>query len=220
MIYNFDERLALSKGRRQETDEATLRLMFPECVGVEKTTEAVDRSGVDYIVMLRRGATVRVDAKTREPGCARYWKDRSPEVALEIWSVMPGGKFGVPDHGKRAGWTLDESKDVDLILFTFDPSDHEYAYVRSLPLLRETFRRYFVRWSRYRRAKQESDKWLPQEQRTLRWESECRFVPLDVVDAAMYETSRIRTALDDPNLLIPQSEPTPIYDQTEIREQP
>lgn len=208
MSYNFDERLAFSKGRVQESDEATLRGMFPESVSVEKTSADLDRAGVDYIVTLRRGGIVRVDAKTRSRGCRRWWQDGQPEVPMEIYSVRPGGKYNIHPQAAKVGWTLDESKDVDLILFTFHPSDHEYAYARSFPLLRETFRRYFYRWRIYKHDIQDSE----------RWESECRFVPLDVVDAAMYETSRIRTALDDPNLLIPQSEPTPIYDQTEIRE--
>lgn len=210
MSYNFDERLAFSKGRLQESDEATLRLMFPECESVEKTDEDLDRAGVDYIVTLRRGAVVRVDAKTRSQGCSRWWVNGQPEVPMEIWSVRPGGKYGTPREAAKVGWTLDESKDVDLILFTFNPADHEYAYVRSFPLLRETFRRHFHRWSTYKHDVQDS----------YRWESECRFVPLDVVDAAMYETSRIRTALEDPDLLIPADEPTPIYDQISLWEQP
>lgn len=206
MSYNFVEQLAFSKGRVRESDEATLKAMFPECVSVEKTTTDVDRAGVDYVVTLRRGAIIRVDAKARSKGCRQFWRNGAPEIPMEIWSVRPGGKYNTPRELSKVGWTLDESKDVDLILYTWDRADHEYAYVRSFPLLRETFRRYFSEWQTYKHDVQDSE----------RWESECLFVPLEVADAAMYETARIRTALSDPDLLISTEGMTSIYEQDEL----
>ncbi len=180
MKYDFGERLAFSKGRRQESDLETLRAMFPTCKDVAKTSEAQDRAGTDYVITLRRGAQLRVDAKSRDTGCSRYWR-RGPEVALEIWNVRPGGKYRMPQDRAKVGWTLDEAKEIDLILFTFDPGDHIFAYVRPLPLLREAFRRNFGGWRKeYRTAPQDSH----------RWESECVFVPLLVVDQAIEAVSR------------------------------
>lgn len=180
MKYEFDERLAFSKGRRQESDLETLRAMFPTCASVTKTSEADDRAGTDYVITLRRGAQLKVDAKSRDSGCRQYWK-RGPEVALEIWNVRAGGKYRVPPGRAKVGWTLDEAKEIDLILFTFDLTDHAFAYVRPLPLLREAFRRNFRGWKeQYRTAVQDSH----------RWESECVFVPLLTVDQAIEVVSR------------------------------
>src|SRR6266851_1328361 len=118
MNYDFDKCLALSKAEpRQATDIATLRLMFPAAVNIDKTAEAEDRMGVDYVITLRRGGTITVDAKTRTTGCSMWWEcgesgervnrccscfglcDPLQEVALEFWNVKP----------VRVGWTLDES---------------------------------------------------------------------------------------------------------------
>jgi len=180
-IYEFDERLAFSKAQRQESDIDTLRAMFPKAASIIKTDVDEDRAGTDYIIELRRGAKLRVDAKARDKGCRRFWK-AGPEVALEVWSVRPGGKYGT-QYG-RVGWGLDEAKEIDLILFTFDQADHAFAYVRPLPLLRETFRRNCDSWgSQYKRDVQDSRS----------WESECIFVPLVVLDQAIEATSRRRT---------------------------
>jgi hypothetical protein len=182
MTYDFDERLAFSKARRQDSDIDTLRAMFPTCLSVTKTSEAEDRAGTDYVVQLRRGARLLVDAKARDRGCRQYWK-AGPEVALEIWSVKPGGKYG--RRCGVTGWTLDESKEIDLILFTFDPADHAFAYVRPLPLLRETFRRNYGDWiTTYKSDTQDS----------AYWESQCLFVPLVVVDQAIEAMSRRRAS--------------------------
>lgn len=182
MIYYFDERLAFSKARRQQWDEATLKELFPKSVSVEKTGVELDRAGVDYVVTLRRGARLSVDAKARDVGCQRWWRS-GPEVALEVWSVKPGGKYQTPRSRAKAGWTLDESKNVDLILFTFHPDDHEFAYARPLPLLREAFRRNLSDWSAaYKTDVQDSG----------RWESECVFVPLRVVDEAIATLACVR----------------------------
>lgn len=196
--YDFDECLALSKsGPRQATDIATLKVMFPESVSIQKTTDDQDRMGVDYVITLRRGAMITVDAKTRTPGCSEWWVcrrsgqrmnrctcltdfnlcDTQPEVALEFWNVKP----------TTVGWTLDESKNVDLILFTFATSDHRYAYARSFPLLREAFRRNYSSWiPRFKTDQQTS--YRAGEQ----WHSECVFVPLHVVDEAISAISKAR----------------------------
>lgn len=180
MNYGWIERLGFSKARRQDSDIDTLRAMFPTCASVTKTSEAEDRAGTDYVVQLRRGAQLRVDAKARDRGCRQFWK-AGPEVALEVWSVKPSGNVS---PGKT-GWTLDESKEIDLILFTFDPQDHPFAYVRPLPLLRETFRRNYSEWrTSYKSATQRTDSW------SLSWESECVYVPLVIVDQAIEAMSR------------------------------
>ena len=194
--YDFAERLAFSKARRQDSDLETLRAMFPRAAGVTKTDVAEDRAGTDYVIELRRGARLKVDAKARDKGCRRFWK-AGPEVALETWSVRPGGKYG---QRGVTGWALDEAKEIDLILFTFDQADHQFAYVRPLPLLRETFRRNYESWgSQYKKDIQDSRS----------WESECIFVPLVVLDQAIEAMSRRRSALCRGSGLMTHSTPIP-----------
>lgn len=124
-VYDFDERLAFSQGRRQQTDMDTIKSMIPGCADIQIAPEALDRQGVDYVATLRRQAKILIDAKTRDAGCSKWWKDQ-PELALEDWSVLPeNGSIG------KAGWTLDESKLTDLVLFTFCPEDTSTCYLIS-----------------------------------------------------------------------------------------
>lgn len=165
--YDFATTLEYSRGKRQETDLDTIQALIEGCVSVEKTTEQQDRAGVDYIATLRRGASVLIDAKARTPGCARYWTN-GPELALELWSVLPeNGMTG------KVGWTVCEAKNVDYILFTFDPQDSDKAFLYPFQLLRMAFRSHYAGWKElgYQTAVQSSGT----------WKSQCIFVPESVV---------------------------------------
>lgn len=178
MNYSFSERLQFSRGKREQTDIETLMNMIAGAVSVEKTDEKTDRAGVDYIVTLRGGAQIMIDAKAREGGIKKYWK-YGPEVALEIWSDI---------DRKTTGWTLNESKNTDLILFTFDKDDSPECWLVSFQLLRIAFRNNIMRWKgEYKIAIQESD----QNGRT--WRSQCIFVPIAQVEYSINESSRMMT---------------------------
>ncbi len=174
--YDFQTQLDFSRGVREVSDMDTLRAMIPGCVSVLKTHEEMDRQGVDYIARLRKGDELLIDAKTRIRECSKYWKSE-PEVALEIWSVRPGGKYQTPQNRGKTGWTLSESKHVDLILYTFDPFDCDDVFLVSFPLLRMAFQRHYRQWTKpmneggFKRGIQDS----------FHWESECIFVPIGVV---------------------------------------
>lgn len=174
--YTLEGKLAYSRGIRETTDIATIRAMLPGCQDITKTTITQDRAGIDYVATLRGGAQVLIDAKTREPGASRWWTGE-PELALEIWSVMPGGRYNVPRECAKAGWTLSERTSVDLILYTFDPQDSGAAFLLSFQLLRTAFVRNFAFWTteRYKVGRQDS----------LSWESTAVFVPVSVVLAAI-----------------------------------
>ena len=103
---NFYEKLSYSLGHQQTVDCNILRSHIPKCIGVEKTSVDIDRTGVDYIATLQGGTKIFIDAKTRTPGCSRYWKGE-PELAIETWSVV---------EKKIPGWTFNEKSDVDYIL--------------------------------------------------------------------------------------------------------
>lgn len=166
-MYDFDVMLQYSLGVREETDAETIKALIPGCVNVEKTAQEIDKTGVDFVATLRNGAEILVDAKTRTPGCSRYWMT-GPELALELWSVKPqNGQKG------KAGWTVCEAKNVDYVLFTFHPSDTDQVFLYPFQLLRIAFRNNYFAWRRmgYKTGTQSSGS----------WQSECIFVPETVV---------------------------------------
>ncbi len=189
MNYGFDDRLAFSRGTAELRDIDTIKAMLPGCVEVEKTDGDVDRQGTDYLAYMRRGDVLKIDAKTRDKRAASYWRN-GPEVALEVWSVCPGGRFDTPASQARAGWTLTTAKHVDLILYTFDPEACLDVFLMSFPLLRAAFHHNFQEWTkRYTLYKQTSF------HGNRRWESECIFVPVDVVFDGINRSSRGRLVI-------------------------
>ncbi len=181
MIHDFHGKLAYSRGIREASDLEMLEDLIPGCIGVEKTCTREDKAGVDYRAYLRRGTVLRIDAKTREAGASRWWEYGEPELALEVWSVVPS----FFTDGKP-GWTLDESKEVDLILFTFDSADSNEVFLVSFDMLRIAFVRFFHEWKReYREKVQDSG----------RWKSTAVFVPASVVLEGISAVSRYQPAV-------------------------
>ncbi len=176
-VFSFDGQLAMSKRQRDATDMEIIKQHITGCVAVRRGTLEEDRAGIDYVATLSSGVSLHIDAKTRERGASRFWKYRQPELALETWSVMPQG-----EQPGKIGWTLDQQKRTDLVLYTFDPSDSDYFYILPFQLLRITFNRELNRW-----LKQFGP---PQAQCTEgRWRSECVFVPVGSVLDAVRATS-------------------------------
>ncbi len=180
--YDFNERLTFSRGIREGTDISTLQNMIPGSISCRKTTEQEDRSGVDYVLTLRRGAIINVDAKSRDAGCSKWWLKRSePELALELWSIRPHqGSAG------KCGWTSSESSNVDLILFTFDRADTHSCFLVPFQLLRVAFRKFGADWIKNPDFKSDIQK---SRRGNSNWESECVFVPHWVVEAAIQTVS-------------------------------
>lgn len=176
-VYDFQERMEFTRGQREQADTDMLKRIIIGAKDVRKTTTAEDRTGVDYVVTLRRDAQVLVDAKTRTPGCARFWK-QGPELALEKWSVKP---INSADSGKT-GWTLSEQSPVDLILFTFHPSDSERVFLLPFQLLRVAFRRNLDAW--FRTYKEDTQSSISNGRR---WQSQAVFVPALVVLNAIHD---------------------------------
>lgn len=179
MTYDFQERLQFSKGARQESDLATIMALLDGCVSVTANDVEGNDNGIDYIATLRRGTQVLIDAKAREKGCSRYWKNMQPELAIETWSVMPGGRFNTPSRNAKAGWTLDESKMTDMILYTFDSADCSTAFLFPFQSLRMAARRMVKHWIR---------RYKVDVQTSGNWQSEAVFVPASEVISAMETT--------------------------------
>lgn len=180
MIYSFQNKLAMSKGARLDTDKETIRNLLDGCVSVETACTRLDKIGVDYIATLRGGAKVYVDAKTRERGCSKYWNG-CPEVAIELWSVMPGGKYNTLPERAKVGWTLDEGKVTDMILYIWHTQDSEVAYLLPFQNLRMAARRNIKNWMlKYKNDIQDSGS----------WQSQAVFVPVNDVVQAIVATFR------------------------------
>lgn len=183
--YVFEQQIAFSRGIRERTDIQTLRNIIPKCKFVKKASLAEDKNGIDYIATLTGGAEVYIDAKARDKGCSRYWRGFKPELALEIWSVMPGGKFNTPKERSIPGWTLSDSKLTDLVLFTFHPSDTRECFLVGFQPLRMAFIQNHSIWAnKYKNDIQES-----RSQSGGRWQSKCVFVPIDEVLNAIWHNS-------------------------------
>lgn len=190
--FSFPERILFSEGARQRCDVETIRSMIDGCVSVEPQKDIKSqKAGVDYVALLDGGASINIDAKARDIGTSKFWKPskhgdgtKEPELALETWSAMPvDGRIG------QIGWTLSRSKQTDLVLFTFHPSDTLSAFLLSFQILRIAFERNLESWrKRFKSGKQRStrdDYW---------WHSQCIFVPVSVVRDAMRQSEEIKFA--------------------------
>jgi hypothetical protein len=178
MTYDFEKKLAYSQGIRKENDLENIKSLIPGVVKVTKTNITIDKTGIDYFAELRKGTIIKIDAKTREPGCSKYWIDKEPELAPEIWSVMPGGKYNIPYEKRKAGWTLSESNQADYIYCTFHFSDSEKIYLLPFQLYRIAFKKRYEKWiatKKYKTAIQDSKS----------WESQCLFVPVLIIIEAI-----------------------------------
>jgi hypothetical protein len=182
MTHNFEESLAWSKGQACSDDLLTIKAMISGCATAELASGIMDCAGVDYIATLRKGARILIDTKNRRKGCARHWKSE-PDLALEIWSVRPNGKYHQRPDKAKIGWTLNETSLVDLILFKFDPDECKDVYLVSYQLLRMAFVANFHKWkAAYKNDIQDNG----------RFESEAVFVPVSVILSAITESSKGR----------------------------
>ena len=174
IAHDFDQKLQFSFGEREKFDICLLKDAICGCVSVEKTDEAMDRAGVDYVATLRKGAKVLIDAKARERGASRFWQNGEPELALEKWSVVRSA-----DCEGKAGWTLSEKNQADMILYTFDPADSKMFYLLPFQHLRMAFIHNMSSWQ---------EKYHTKRQNSGSWQSEAVFVPASVVlDAVKQE---------------------------------
>lgn len=180
-IHDFGAKLRTSKGSRSESDAETLRMMFRNAEAVIPSEEALDRQGVDYVVRFQGGGEIYVDVKTREPGCSRFWKHGEPELALELWSVKEGGKYGTPQDRRRFGWAIDATKRCHYVAFMFCPADTEAVFVLPFMQLREAVFANGANWKQ----------WFPvHTQDSGSWESQAVFVPVGHVIEAISAVQR------------------------------
>jgi hypothetical protein len=179
-MHDFQTSLNWSKSNQQyDSDVSAIKDMLQGCVEVSSASVELDRLGVDYIAKLRGGADVLIDAKARRQGASkqRGWSCDDPLLAIELWSVTPGGKYKTT-FGKT-GWTLDEGKLTDMVLYTFDSADCDLRYLLPFHSLRMAARRNIRNWEQRFGLR-------VQDNRTF--ESQAVFVPASEVIMAMETT--------------------------------
>lgn len=164
IMADFRGDLQFSLGEREQFDIQLLQKAINKCVKIEKTSAELDRKGIDYIATLSGGAEIYIDAKTRRN--VRI-QNGYPDLALELWSVKP--QNGI--RGK-IGWTLSTKSNVDMILYTFPRDKWGCFYLIPFQLLRMAFC-------------ENGKRWLEQYQSRIQyngsWQSECMFVPANIV---------------------------------------
>lgn len=165
--FDFRKQLVMSTGRSATNDVRQVLLdNIPGALEVTKATEREDRSGTDYWIRHARGEPVSVDTKIRDfDPIERHGRD---DLALETWSVVD----------KKIGWTLDESKRTDYVLWLFPT--RRWVLIPFLQL-QAAFKKRQHDWCAVYRVAQ---------QRTVaangNWRSECVFVPRKEIWAAIY----------------------------------
>lgn len=160
--YDFDERMAFSRGCDQRGIVMILLDRIPGAVAVEPAGRSDDKSGTDYWVKRRPPLRpLSVDVKVREHDWAEEGRD---DLALETWSVL----------GEKPGWTRDDSKATDYVLWFW--RDTGRFVLLPFPALCRAFRSHWLEWAtRYGVHRQSTNS------RGRSWVSECVFVPRDVV---------------------------------------
>ena len=145
---------------------------FKESVLVCESTEQEDKKGIDYWVCLNEGNNVAVDLKLRRRD---FCGNNAHDIALEVWSVIDIDT----GQGVIKGWTLDETKHTDYVLFLY--SDTMRWHLFPFQLLRAAFENNVNDWCRqYKTATQNTGN---------KWASSCVFVPVVTVWRAMYNLS-------------------------------
>lgn len=158
----WQDKLAFSQ-TKIDSDIAIIKSYFPHCIDVKKSDITADKTGVDYVATLIRGAEILIDAKTREKGASQFWKNGEPELALELYSVV---------EDKKTGWSLNTASPVDYVLYTFSPEDTTNSYMIPFQQLRKVLIEKFAEWQKQYDCKtQESDN----------WHSQAIFVPVGIV---------------------------------------
>ena len=123
-FHDFGERLAFSEGIAL-TDEVLTHIhdTIPGATRVEKALEVDDKNGTDYWVHRAHGLpSVSVDMKNRGfCPIERFGKDDACIETTSVYRGLPNGPW-LDEHRHKPGWTIDERKRTDLIVYTWPHS--------------------------------------------------------------------------------------------------
>jgi len=172
--YDFNERMAMSSSESSNCTVGKILMdNIPGATGIRKSTESEDRQGTDWWIGHVSGNEMSVDCKVRQSDWAATHPDED-DLALEIWSVK---------EKRKQGWTLDERKRTDYILWLF--KDTGRWCLLPFHMLCSVFRERLHEWANrrtgYRRAIQKTPT------ADGEYTSECVFVPRKTIWDALYE---------------------------------
>ena len=168
--YGFNERLAFSQSESSNGEVGSILVAHvPTAVRAWVATKEQDKTGIDWFVELSSGRVVGVDCKIREED----YSLRDPakdDVALETWSKV---------EQRKVGWTLDESKRCDYILWLWKDTGRWMLvpFLYLLEVFRENKRKWIQQYG-------ESTQFTPSKNA---WHSNCIFVPRKELWAEIYK---------------------------------
>lgn len=170
--FDFDERLRMSEGYAGGAGVRGILLdCIPGALHAYKAAKANDRMGVDWWVEMSSGHHLAVDLKVRQEDFSTKNPPRD-DLALETLSVVEANKVG---------WTRDENKRCDYILFLWQ--DTGRYCLMPFPLLCRVFQQNWETWRAQFKPCQQSTRGAYGTYR-----SECVFVPRKLVWQEIYKT--------------------------------
>lgn len=146
--HEFDERLAFSEGVISECLMDRIVSALPTSTGYEKAALADDRSGTDYWLHRKKGLrSLSIDLKNR--GFCPIEKFGSDDACIETTSVYqgPNGKSWNDKFRRKPGWTIDEKKETDYIVYTWPEGTARRYWIVPYPFLQAASIRCWRQWA-------------------------------------------------------------------------
>lgn len=146
--HEFEERLAFSEGVISECLMDRIVSALPTSTGYEKATLADDRSGTDYWLHRKDGLrSLSVDLKNR--GFCPIEKFGSDDACIETTSVYqgPAGNSWSDKHRRKVGWTIDENKQTDYVVYTWPEGTARRYWIVPYPFLQAASIRWWRQWA-------------------------------------------------------------------------
>lgn len=164
--YDFYEQLLFSNGTHTKNNiYEIIKNNIPNIVDVKKANNIDDRNGTDYWAIRNNLPSLSIDTKIMKLDPMTF-KNPNDVIPLETYSVI---------ESKKPGWTRDETKRTDYILW-FWVATKRWCII-PFPLLCMIFQEKWQLWRKqFRVAFQSSGA----------WKSECVFVPRREIWAEIY----------------------------------
>ncbi len=169
--YSFKERIGFSRGVSKTGNIRKILLdNIPGAFSISLATPEEDRLGTDFWAQRSNLSSLSIDLKARETDPLSFALPKD-DLALETYSNVAK---------KTKGWTRDEHKRTDYILWLFQPTGR-WVLV-PFPMLCCVFSEKWMEWRKqYQTDLQKST------HNNETWYSECVFVPRVVVWQAIYD---------------------------------
>jgi len=141
-VHEFTDLMKFSEG--VDTESGILDHILDSIPGasrIVRATKEEDKNGTDYwIHREHRLPSVSVDVKHRTVCPIEKWG--SNDACIETCSVYKNGKR------EKIGWTLDETKRTDLVVYTWPASNGRRYWIAPFPLLCKAAQQNWKEWRR------------------------------------------------------------------------